>query len=184
MNLKWSFNFVDSLVTFNRLICILAVTFIYTQIWIYIYIHTSWPGVFLCIPTDKVDFSLLPNDVSVDTKIKADKITEIWLWAVYWLWTNLCYLNRKRYLRIICACACVCVRADIRTVCMYVRMKVSNKLYRGSETIQWISMAFGVGDLYQHLLSVFYCSLYWLTQPQIYMKLKFNITHFLKLLIV
>jgi len=31
----------------------------------------------------------------------------------------------------------------------------------GSKTIQWISMAFGIGDLYQHLLSVFRCGLYW-----------------------
>jgi len=132
---KMAFSLNKPLVNSNHLICILSVTFFYSHIWIYI--HTSWRGVFSCIPTDKVDFCLLPNDISVHTKIKADKITEIWLWATYWLWTNLCYLNGKWYLRIIYACACVCVfvcvcvcvcgracacvcvRADVPIVCTY-----------------------------------------------------------------
>lgn len=121
MNIKRPFHLIDSLVNSNHLICNISVTFFYSHIWIYI--RTSWRGIFSCIPTDKVDFCLLPNDISVDTKIKADKFTEIWLWAIYWLWINLCYLNGKWYLKIICACVCVCVRAraraDVRTACTY-----------------------------------------------------------------
>jgi hypothetical protein len=61
---------------------------------------------------------------------------------------------------------CVCVRARARariTYCTYEWKWVTQAVCVGSETIQRISTAFGNGDLFQDLLSVFRCGLYWFT---------------------